>query len=93
MNWVINLIMKWAGLGKLWDALSGKKAYIGAAAGGLAGLAQVLQKIVSLNSPAEAVEYFKHIGGTPEAALIGLAWATLALKHSDQKLEAKIDAK
>ena len=106
MKTIINLAVKWLGLGKLWGALDGKKAYLGGAAGILGGAAEalrglscLLQKVVALASPADALELLKSLPNDPCSvsisggiAAVGLGLAAVGLRHSDEKLAAKIEA-
>lgn len=77
MNWIISLIVKFSGLGKLWDMVDGYKTKIGT--GGLmlagvgmmfAGAAQVVAEYAACGDHACQVALFKGIAHSDGAKLL-----------------------
>lgn len=106
MNKVIDLVVRFSGLGKLLEKVNGGKAYLGGAgliisgaATALSGLAGIIGALVPL---ANASDYLSFAKGLPQNSSAGLLVAGLGMiskgladignRHAVAKLEAKIDA-
>lgn len=95
MGTVLNFLAKVSGLGWVWEKLDGYKTYVGGASGVFLGAAGLLQEIVTLVDHKNYAEVLAWARALPHdqsilAILAGLA--ALGLRHSNQKLEDKVDA-
>ncbi len=90
MNTLINLAVKFTGLGKLWDIFNGKKAYIGSAGLILLGAAKLLSVVAAVHSPAELFALLKTMSADTEAIkLISEGLLGLGLRHAVGKTQAQ----
>lgn len=84
MNWIINMAVKFSGLGWLWEKIDGYKTYIGAAGKMLSGLGMMFGAaaaeadafVANVHSVAEAYRFiealFKH--PDPPAVAFSAGW-------------------
>lgn len=107
MKWLLNLLAKLSGAGKLWSALDGKKSYLaggsqlaGGAASILSGVAALLAQGAALGSLGDAVGWAKGIPQDQAWGLVLLGWkmvadglATVGLRHAHEKAAAPVEAK
>lgn len=95
-DWLINVLAKFGGVGKIWSFLDGKKAYgTGGLAivGALGGLGAKLAPILAAHDTAALVNFLININSDPAyLALLG-GFALIAGAHkADKIIEAKADA-
>lgn len=89
IGWLVRLL----GLKKAWEAFSGKKAYIGGIASILVGVGTVATQLAGAGSPAELFELAKGLADSPAVAMILGGLSVVGLRHSNEKLEEKLEKK
>ena len=88
MNWLINLIGKWSGVGKVWDALDGWKTKLAAGASILSGISGLILKALPLidkHDLAAVLEFAKSVPQDQSWLLIVGGFAALGLGHKIEK--------
>lgn len=99
---MIDLAIKWSGLGWIIEAIDGYKTYIGAVSQILTGVAGSCVAIVNLLGEFQAthgassmMDFAKTLSHDPNAAALAIAWATIShgftaigQRHAQEKLEA-----
>lgn len=94
-NWLINLVAKFSGVGKVWEFMDGKKAYgTGALAilGAALGLGTELAPLLAAHDAAGLFRFATRINSDPAyLALLG-GFGIIAAAHKASKIEAAIAA-
>lgn len=103
---VVNVVAKLLGFGGLWDKINGSKTYLGAAAQMLTGASTLLgcaaaiinKALGSVHSLGDLVNFAQGLPSDPAAIAAAAAWAVflqgwnaMAVKHSHEKLAAKLE--
>lgn len=95
MNTLINLVLKFSGLGKLWDVLDGYKTYLSAAIAILTGLLGVLQELAPLLSAHDASGLLTLAKGLPHDQswmILVAGLGTLGIGHKLSKAASADDS-
>ena len=87
---IVNLMAKFAGVGKILQKLSGGKTYVAGSASILSGLAGLLAEIAALLEKQDAsawIEFGKRLPADPNWIAILAGLAAVGLRHAIQKQE------
>ena len=85
MNKIINLVAKWTGAGKAYEALNGYKTKIGAIALMLSGLSDLLLRLSTLADFAALMKFVKALPADQSWLAVVAGIAALGLGHKMEK--------
>ena len=88
MNSVINFVLKWTGMGKVWAAVDGYKTYGSATLGiltGLLGLVTGLAPILAAHDTAGLWHFIQGLPANPAWLLLGASVGGLGIGHKLNK--------
>lgn len=90
-DWLLNLVAKVSGVGRLWDWLDGKKSYgTGALTilGGVLGVGTELAPLLAAHNTAGLVTWATHVNSDPAYLAILAGAAIIAGAHKAEKVIA-----
>lgn len=94
MNSILNLILKFSGMGKLWAVLDGKKTYGAAAIGiltGLLGIATGLAPLLAAHDSIGVWHFIQALPANPSWLLLVASVGTLGIGHRLTKASSELE--